>query len=858
MNDQNVLARLHRWLAAIQVKHPGIVLIVALLTLLPAGFFASKLSLRSSFKELLPDHKASVVEMRRVNEKLAGASTLTVVITGSNTESLKRTIDALSPKLRTLPPEYVVGVDDGTRAVRKFFEENKALYADLKDIQQIHDDVEERYDWEVQKAAGTALDFGEDEVPDLSPESLKKRFQRKVDDANKKSPGVDGYYIGEDGKLGAILVRTPLGSGSQEAFELRRRVEELVKEINPKSWDPATEVNFTGNLITSAEQQKAITDDLISVGGWGVGLILGVVLLFFLRFRTLMAMGITIGIGCVWSFAFAYLSVGYLNMATGFLASIIAGNGINFGIIYMARYVEARRDENQGVEQAVLTGHLETYRATLAASLAAGIAYGSLAATDFRGFKHFGIIAGLGMALCWVATYFVLPAILVLSERVRPMYGDKEPGWRAKLRGVYGMPFAWAVNKFPRSIAVIGSVLGIACVAMSVRYFVNDPMEYDLSNVRNERTQPTAAGLLSVRVDKIVGRLGQDGKAIVTDRIDEVQPLVDELNKRYREAPPDKKPFEKIVSIYDLLPDKQQEKLKLLKETKDLLERARKRGFIADKDWKAIEENMPEKLAPIGIAELPELVARPFTEKDGSRGRVVYIVPKEGRSVYDAHYLMLWADSYREVKLPSGDVVHGSGDSVIFADMLIAIGEDAPIAVLLSLIGTVLVILIAFRGRAAGWATLITLLCGVAYQIGTMALLGIKLNFLNFVSLPIGIGVGADYCINVMKRRELMGDRDLQRVLVETGGAVVLCSLTTTLGYLVLLTSINRAVQSFGLAAAIGEITTIAAAVLVLPAALKWRAMRAGKDGPDDSGRQPSAASPNAKPAIADKAAVAE
>ncbi|MCA9643592.1 MAG: MMPL family transporter [Polyangiaceae bacterium] len=858
MNDQNVLARMHRWLAAIQVKHPGIVLIVALLTLLPAGFFASKLSLKSSFKELLPDHKASVVEMRRVNEKLAGASTLTVVISGSSTESLKRTIDALSPKLRALPADYVVGVDDGTRAVRKFFEDNKALYADLKDIQQIHDDVEERYDWEVQKAAGTALDFGEDEVPDLSAEALKKRFQRKVDEANKKSPGVDGYYIGEDGKLGAILVRTPLGSGSQEAFELQRKIEALVADINPKSWDPATEVHFTGNLITSAQQQKAITDDLISVGGWGVGLILGVVFLFFLRFRTLMAMGITIAIGCVWSFAFAYLSVGYLNMATGFLASIIAGNGINFGIIYMARYVEARRDEKQPVEQAVLTGHLETYRATLAASLAAGIAYGSLAATDFRGFKHFGIIAGLGMALCWVATYFVLPSILVLSERIKPMYSDREAVWRTKLRGVYGVPFAWAVNKFPKSIAIIGSALGVICVVLSVRYFVNDPMEYDLSNVRNERTQPTAAGLLSVRVDKIVGRLGQDGKAIVTDRIDQVQPLVEELNKRYREAPPDKKPFEKIVSIYDLLPDKQQEKLKLLKETKDLLERARKRGFISDKDWKAIEENMPEKLAAIGIAELPELVARPFTEKDGARGRVVYIVPKEGRSVYDAHYLMLWADSYRDVKLPSGDVIHGSGDSVIFADMLIAIGEDAPIAVLLSLIGTVLVILIAFRGRAAGWATLITLLCGVAYQIGTMALLGIKLNFLNFVSLPIGIGVGADYCINVMKRRELMGDRDLQRVLIETGGAVVLCSLTTTLGYLVLLTSINRAVQSFGLAAAIGEITTIAAAVLVLPAALKWRTMRAGKDGSGDSSRQRAADPTNAKPAIADKAAVAE
>ena len=31
---------------------------------------------------------------------------------------------------------------------------------------------------------------------------------------------------------------------------------------------------------------------------WGVGLILGVVFLFFLRVRTLMAMGLTIAVGC--------------------------------------------------------------------------------------------------------------------------------------------------------------------------------------------------------------------------------------------------------------------------------------------------------------------------------------------------------------------------------------------------------------------------------------------------------------------------------------------------------------------------------------------------------------------------------
>jgi uncharacterized protein len=54
----------------------------------------------------------------------------------------------------------------------------------------------------------------------------------------------------------------------------------------------------------------------------------------------------------------------------------------------------------------------------------------------------------------------------------------------------------------------------------------------------------------------------------------------------------------------------------------------------------------------------------------------------------------------------------------------------------------------------------------------------------------------------------------------------VACSMTTLSGYLALLLSINGAVRSFGLAAAIGEITTQLSAMLVLPAVIFWMADR--------------------------------
>src|SRR6185295_7307063 len=90
----------------------------------------------------------------------------------------------------------------------------------------------------------------------------------------------------------------------------------------------------------------------------------------------------------------------------------------------------------------------------------------------------------------------------------------------------------------------------------------------------------------------------------------------------------------------------------------------------------------------------------PFTERDGTRGRIVYIAPSENASVRDVRYMRLWADAYREVRFmnpTSGkeEVVLGSGRAVVVADMMAAVIDESPRAVLTSFLGTVLVVLVA-------------------------------------------------------------------------------------------------------------------------------------------------------------------
>ena len=102
-------------------------------------------------------------------------------------------------------------------------------------------------------------------------------------------------------------------------------------------------VSYAGDMLAGFSEYNTIRNDLLSVGATGIALVLAVVLLYFMRLRALLVMGITIAVGLVWTFGLTQLVIGHLNVATGFLVSIVAGNGINVGILYQSRYFEERR-----------------------------------------------------------------------------------------------------------------------------------------------------------------------------------------------------------------------------------------------------------------------------------------------------------------------------------------------------------------------------------------------------------------------------------------------------------------------------------------------------------------------------------
>ncbi|MGD0528473.1 MAG: MMPL family transporter, partial [Polyangiaceae bacterium] len=442
--------------------------------------------------------------------------------------------------------------------------------------------------------------------------------------------------------------------------------------------------------------------------------------------------------------------------------------------------------------------------------------YASLLVTDFRAFRDFGFIAAAGMILCWIVKTLMVPPLLVLLDR-----GPARPaGWRSRYEMAYGRLFAWLVPKAPAAFVAMGAVVAVVGAVSAVRYVRGDPMEYDLRRTETDRSR-TADLHHAWDVARDVLGSSQGALVIATDSPAEASALEGALRERWRAAPAGDKPFVAVHGLSDLVAKDQSDKVVTLAAIGERLERAHVRGFVKGDDWERIREVLPpHDLRPYGAGDVPASVAERFTDAEGVRGALVYI-ESDPASGDDLRSLVRYADAFRETRLPDGKIVRGSGSPVILADMLRAVVRDVPRAITLSLALTLVMVLAAFRRGPYLAGVLFALAVGCGGVATFLQLADIKLNFLNFSALPITFGIGVDYAVNVAQRYEADRGRSILGVLRTSGGAVVLCSLTTMLGYLALLGSHNAAIRGLGAIAAVGELSCLLAAVLVMPSL--WR-----------------------------------
>jgi predicted RND superfamily exporter protein len=836
---ERLLRRYTRWAAT----HPWRVLVSALLLASLCWALASQLRIEGDFVSLLPSESGTAQRFRAaLQRKVSGASTLIVIIESPDSKANERFIDALAAQVGALPPQLVASVQTGARAERRFFQDFRWLFAAERDLRLVRCELQ-------REASEQTLDLGLDEPCDVQVDDDLRELGGSGGDsvlsaAASASPSVPApgevegpplrrirerierelaaqdrfksdYFRNPSGTRYALVIRSSAaGMGELSSDELLRRVSGLVDALGPARFHPRAEVGFTGDIPNAAAERKSLIADIALVSALALALILTVILGYFRSAASLVHIFAAAAVGCGCAFAVAKLTFGHLNMASGFLGSIIAGNGINIPMIYLARYRELRgqgHDLVPALEQAAL----DCRRGTWLGAVAAAGAYLSLGVTSFRGFSEFGLIGGVGSLACWLAAFGLCPASIAALERARGA-GHRAASPQQK----NPLLTRWLGALTTRRPLVLLLLVGVAAAVLArpVARYVADPWEYDFGKLRSRTSSSKGAGHFSSKADEIFGTRGAPDLLLARD-LPDAAVIADAVVARDR-ALFGGKLVQRVTTAYDYLGGRPQvvaRKLQILASIRTELDRALPHLQGQDQEF-ARNFRPPESLHALTPAELPPLLRERFTETNGTFGTAVFVEidPKLSRS--RGEQLLKIADLLEGVREPDGQIVPNASRASVFAEMIRSMTRDAPRTIAVAFAVVVVVAALATGSLWPVLAVLSSLLLAVWFTLGAAAAGDVRLNFLNFVALPLTFGIGVEYAINFYDRVRALGD--VKKSLQSVGGAIAACSLTTMLGYGTLLFGDNLALQSFGKYAVIGELSCLLSALLVLPAGL--------------------------------------
>lgn len=794
-------------------------LVIAAWTLVVAGagyLVAFHLPLHADFAYLLPPDAPSVRDLRRLESRVRTQDTVLVIVIADDPEVRAAAAAELATRLRALPPTLIAQVEDDDRPLRDYLRAHRELLAPLDLLEQARAVLAEQIEHAKISANPAYIDLDDDEAAARTArlDALKARRaegQALVDHSR---------YVSKDQRHQLLVVRsgfpkTSITDGERLLHELARARTAVIAA------HPGVEIGLSGGVVNAVAEHHALERGIL-LSSLITAVLVGLVIALYFRSAVLLiVLTAALVAATVIAFGAAALTVGHLNAATAFLGAIIAGNGVNYGILLIARYLEERR--HLDADDALATALWGTVRPTLVAALGASIAYGSLAATSFRGFADFAVIGAVGMMVCWVVSYTLLPALLVRLPAPRVHAGPPVLG--SALARLLGF-------RHPGRVLLAALAVAIGAGAVTWKYVAADPFEYDLRRLRSEGPEAVEGRKWLKISDENFGRGISGVTYVAADDDRQVPEIVAALTRKVPGVTP---AIGTVRSVLDLVPtvEDQAAKRAVLKELRAMLEDDAL-DVLDDDDRAQLEELKPppdEELAPLTIAGLPPALAEPLREVDGRVGLLIAVRPDTSIDEWNGRDMIRFAAAVRRIDLGADGTVTTSGPSVIFADILATIRRDGVRVTAIAAVGLIFMVLLVVGPNRRTAAVLAATGLGALALVATSALLGLKVNFLDFVALPITLGLGVDYAINVAHRHD-REDHDPIATLRSSGSAVFVCSLTTIIGYGSLLVSENQAISGFGLASLIGEVACVTTALVVVPAMVAWRRAPAVSSAP--------------------------
>jgi predicted RND superfamily exporter protein len=226
------------------------------------------------------------------------------------------------------------------------------------------------------------------------------------------------YLLANNGRLGFVLLR--LKGKSEESLAQNtdglNALRSSISEVHAQY--PHVKIGITG--LPVMENDEMASSQVSMTQSTALSLV-GVIVVFVVGFgglrHPLLAI-ITLLLGMAWSFGYITLVIGHLNILSIAFGAVVIGLGIDFGIHYVARYLQLR-NTTVSIKNALVQTAIGVGPGMITGAVTTAVAFFVAGFTEFTGVAELGVIAGGGILLCCVAAMTVLPAMIYLSDRNR-------------------------------------------------------------------------------------------------------------------------------------------------------------------------------------------------------------------------------------------------------------------------------------------------------------------------------------------------------------------------------------------------------------------------------------------------------
>ncbi len=864
------------------IRNPWTVIIIALfMTILSIVYTVNNLEFLTGRDDLMPRHAPFQQDYQAYRTAFGDQEEVALVIEGDDPLLVSRFSDALYTRLSQ---EKRLFVDILYPGGLPYFRQNALLFTPLDELKNMSKTIEMAGPILKELAAAPSIQTLFSSLTAHIDDYLLKPAPEKLNRLTFMLNTLDKGFTGFDGKNSAISMDSFLSGGKDGKPSMMENAgKQQVIAIRPLkeqgSFVPAEKaiqkVREELNILKQKQEFKGITAGITgvpvleyeematSINDMKIASLLSLVLtviLLFIAFRglrnTVAAMTALLSAIAI-AFGMATLLVGHLNILSMAFAVMLLGLGVEYGIQVVLNLQEQL--ERLPFEQALKESLISNLRPILLACATTALAFLTFLLTDFRGIAELGLIAAVGVFVCFLGTFTVLPAMLVILKKKKDT--DK------KYKQTQVLKRQWTESLFARPTLIVGVTVILALSGAVALTRV--PFDFNMLNLQ-------AKGLESVNYAyKLMKSKENSGYFAVSMAKDKEWAV--KLTSQFEKLPT----VDHVVSINTLVPDHQPEKLLEIRKIKHIMadvnplpyqenlnvmelpaifegfrerverlknaletEKAQEAkpvaaflvtldrffaGLEKEKDENALNilRDMQEKM----FAPLPEklrllkesLNAHHVTETDipvklrqrfiGKDGRfLLQIAPKN--EIFNERPLGEFVTQVKSVD------PHATGEPVSVYESFKILKNSYMQAFLYALAGVVLIVLIAFRSFITTALGIAPLIAGLLLMVAGMWVFGLKFNVANIIVMPLLLGVGIDSAIYIINRHLRGGESPVQVVSSSAGKGVLLNALTIMFSFGVLMVARHQGVFSIGAVMSLGMVSIVLAFLLFLPALL--------------------------------------